>query len=99
MKLLLTSPTRELWQRVVGAMENVETDVAFLNRNSVKNILLCKLHMLYLNPLEALVNVPLPKVEAPQYGPVLVAEEGGQLQHPLAPLGNLHADPGDNNGQ
>ena len=55
--------------------------------------------MLYLNPLEALVNVPLPKVKAPQDGPVLVAEEGGQLQHPLAPLGNLHADPGDDNGQ
>ena len=55
--------------------------------------------MLYLNSLEALVHVPLPEVEAPQDGPVLGAEEGGQLQHPLAPLGTLHADPGDDNGQ
>ena len=72
-ELLLTRPTRQLGQLVVGPVQDVEADVALLHA------------------LEPLVHVPFPDSEAIQDGSVLVLEERGQLEHPVAPLGRADA--------
>ena len=66
MEFLLASPTPKLWQLVVGAVQDVEADVALLAIVATLKITLRIIFFIFvshLNALKSLVNVPPPEVE------------------------------------